>query len=881
MDLQAESQIRETLRRLDSDSERGLPQRVVRERLRGRKSRSTHPFIAQASHLLRPIRSPMAIVQFTAGLTLAVAGLYAEAGAVAIVMAINVVARSWCHRVFSRSRSTVCGSASVIRDGRLTVVPASVLVPGDVVRLRVGDIVPADGRIIEAIDLTVEQVSVMGQRTPVRKWALELDDPSRRVEERPSAVFAGSEVISGHGTFVVCGSAGDAPPARLSTHAVVGKLRSLELYLAAMAGTSSLICLAMGWLRNYGTDQSLAAVASVVVASGVPVPALVSVAFALGARQMARAGVSVRDVSKVEELAGVTAICTDEAPSVWHPQTVVSTLWSDRTTLMRRSQGYAMRVEPSPTRNRSVSPLRGIVLLFDILCLCDDSVSPPERTGASGQADPQGEVFLDAARLAGIDVGARRRRLPRLAETRSSARAEVKTTLHRAGNATWQCLSRGPLEAVLRCCSHEVRGGTVVPLTEERTAAIVETARRLAGATGTVTAGATRTWQRPSPGDAPTRHKSPTIFVGFAVLSPSNQSDSPVLLAKCREAGIKVVTLSDESDDGALSNDATPEVFSAAALDALDDVSLDACVERVDTVRGATRAHWDLLIGTLRRSGHTVLTHRTAKTHGPRSDVAYLPVQANHCEPGGVYQAADLVLLKGGLSTLLPAIAEARRCAANASHGIRFLLAGVVGATLAIVIAMPTGLTVPFAPVHLLLLSFTMALLPTIALACAPAASGPMKSPPARFRGNVLSRGIGAHALWMGAFAAAVTVCALHAGLAEGGDQYGRTMAVVAFAAFQCGHALSLLKPGPVVRGRSGTESLTALLLVALGLVLTFIAVYARPLATAAALSQLSARDAFVCAATAALMPALVRSIITRLGETHLNTASSGERGPR
>lgn len=89
MDLQAEGQIRETLRGLESDSERGLPQRVVRERLRVRRYRSTHPLIIRASHLLRPMRSPMAIVQLTAGLTLTVAGLYAEAGTIAIVMAVS------------------------------------------------------------------------------------------------------------------------------------------------------------------------------------------------------------------------------------------------------------------------------------------------------------------------------------------------------------------------------------------------------------------------------------------------------------------------------------------------------------------------------------------------------------------------------------------------------------------------------------------------------------------------------------------------------------------------------------------------------------------------------------------------------------------------
>ncbi|WP_199512097.1 cation-translocating P-type ATPase [Nucisporomicrobium flavum] len=818
----------------------------------GPNSLPAHPRVPVWRRVLAQLRDPLIIVLLVAIALTVATGDWTDAAVIALVIVVNtgvgVVQEVKADQAITALATMTAPEARVLRDGEQRLVPAADVVAGDLLVLAEGDIVPADATVVEAAALLVDESALTGESVPVDKAA------AGDGRDTADQVSSGTVVVRGRARAVVTATGTASAMGRIAGLMATGSgLTPLQRRLVgvgrALAVAAVVLCtvvLALGLARGESLELMVVTAISLVVAA-VPesLPAVVTLALALGARRMAARHALIRRLPAVETLGSVTVIATDKTGTLTEGRMVARRLWTPAGEAEIDGHGYA----PHGTVHRdgqqvTAGAAADLDELLTAAALCTDAtLRAPDEPGADWTAigDPTEAALLAAAGRLGLDPAALELSLPRIGELPFDSVRKRMTTVHRLPGGGTRIICKGAPEVLLHSGYLADPDDAVLAAT---------TAADTLAADGYRVLAVTRADHdsAPAPGD----WERGLRLLGLIGIRDPARPSAAATIAACRSAGITPVLIT--GDHPATARAVAAEVGIIASDGDVVDCREPADTERMRHARVFARATPEQkvdIVTARREAGDIVAMTGDGVNDGPALRRADIGVAMGLRGTEVARQAADLVLADDELATVVAAAEEGRRVYANIR---RFLLYGLSGgaAEIAVMLAGPfLGLPLVLLPAQILWVNLLTHGLPGVALGSEPAPPDVMGRPPRPPAESVLGAGLWQRILRVGAVIAAVTLGI--AVWAHATDRPWQSMAFFALGATQLAVALGS-------RARPGSRANPMLLVaVAAALGLQFAALYVPFLAGLLSTEPVALTDLLVICALSSLGYAAIR----------------------
>ena len=822
----------EALRRLDSSSH-GLGAAEAERRLK-----------AHGPNLLPASRPPGALLRFARQfhnvliyVLLAAASVTASLGhwvdtgvilgAVLLNAAIGFVQEGKAQRAMESVRDMLSPQAVVLRDGRRRTVDAAVLAPGDVVALQPGDKVPADLRLIKAKGLRAVEAALTGESVPVDKSG-EAAAPDAALGEQASMAFAGTSIAAGQATGVVVATGLDTRLGHVSAllaetdtlaTPLVRRLAAMGRLLTATILAVAAATFAIGafvHLRPAG-EMFMAAVGLAVAAIPEGLPAIITIALAIGVERMARRNAIIRRLPAVETLGSVTVICSDKTGTLTRNELTVRAIVAATASYEVTGTGYAPHGRIACLGAGDADPALPAMLLA--VSLCNDAELREDGGEWRLVGDPTEGALLSAAIKGGLNPLSEAVAHPRLDEIPFDAAHRFMATLNRDGSAGVIFLKGAP-EAVLAVASRELAAAGPRPIDRDfwhhAVAAAASAGHRVLAVASKHAAFAKH---HLAPDDA---RDGFTMLGLFAMIDPPRE-EAIAAVADCRRAGIQVKMITGDHVATATAIGRELGIDGTGALtghhiDRLDDAALGAAVDGTAVFARTDPAHKLRLVKALQARGHVVAMTGDGVNDAPALKRADVGVAMGLKGTEAAKEASVMVLADDNFATIAHAVREGRAVYDNLRKTLMFLLPTDLGEALLVVTAVLLGAALPVSPVQILWVNLVTSVTLSLALVFEPAEDDVMRRPP-RPPGEPLLSGL---VLWriafIGTLMLALTFWLFHRTLDAGGSlELARTVAVnglVACEAFYLIPARFIFASGVSLRALKGSGP--ALLTIAL-----------------------------------------------------------------
>jgi Ca2+-transporting ATPase len=721
--------------------------------------------------VLAQLNNFVIILLIIASIISAVLGDYVEAGAIMLIVVLNailgVVQESRAEQALAALRKMAAPEAQVLRDGHRRGIPASQLVPGDVVLLEAGNYIPADLRLVEAVNLRIEEAALTGESVPVQKNAgliLEAESP---LGDRKNVVFMGTVVSYGRGRGVVANTGMQTQLGQIADMLQTSETEGTPLQerlnqLGKLLGWGALaICLvvfALGMLRSglltegLSESVSIALVDSFMIAvslaiAAVPegLPAVVTISLALGMREMVRRNALIRKLASVETLGSATVICSDKTGTLTQNVMTVTNLFVDGKFIDVTGSGYAplgdFRLDGTPI---DVSQYPGITSTLWVGVLNNDAQL--EHVDEAGKStfriigDPTEGALLVAAMKAGIVQEELNTAYPRQQEIPFDSVRKRMVTIH-AINApqpldsspfydnTYQRMHavavKGAPDEVLRLCTqYQTLDDHTRPLDDETCQAILAANDSMTRSALRVLGFAYRILPEVHDEFGHTDLENNLIFVGLmGMIDPARPEVRPAL-EKARQAGIRTMMITGDYPNTAraIAESITllrpgHKVLSGAELNQIDDQSLKQEVIVTDVFARVSPEHKMRIVDALRANDEVVAMTGDGVNDAPAIKRADIGIAMGITGTDVAKETADMVLTDDNYVSIVDAVEQGRVIYANIRKFVFFLLSSNVAEIMIIFLATLTGLPMPLTAIQILWLNLLTDGAPALALA--------------------------------------------------------------------------------------------------------------------------------------------------------------------
>ena len=785
----------------------------------------------------------LAVAAVSAAIAYSAAKFPKDALAIVLIVGLNALLgylqESQAQKALQALRSMAQPLVQVRRDGEWRRLPSEELVAGDLIRLEAGDRVPADGRLLEAVDLGLREAALTGEAELVFKRAALVLEAGTPVLERLNCLFQGTEVARGRGVAVVTATGMGTELGQIADliNNAGGESTPLQQRLDGLATVlvgSALALVAVvvlgGWLLGQSPLNLLEVALSMAVAI-VPegLPAVITVTLAIGTQRMVKRAALIRRLPAVEALGSVTVICSDKTGTLTQNRQVVQELRCGSEAIVVDGLGYnptgsfratslALPEGLAPHNAPGIAP--GIApggrdLLLSAGLLCSDAEL---RQEADGQwdvlGDPTEGALVVVAAKAGLDGFALRNRYRREAEIPFSSERQLMAVwlndpegslqaplgAAAAGSATL-LISKGAPEVILAGCDRWLAGAGVRPLREPERQWWQDQARQLAGAGLRVLAFACT--PHPAGPDHPLEQQ---VLVGLMAQLDPARPEVPVAVARCREAGIRPVMITGDhpltaqaigTGIGLVAEGA--DVVLGRELERLDDAALRDVVSRCSLYARVAPEQKLRIVRALQANGQVVAMTGDGVNDAPALKQAHIGVAMGITGTEVSKEAADMVLLDDNFATIVNAVEEGRLVYANIRRFVKYILGSNVGELITIAAAPLLGLVgVPLTPLQILWMNLVTDGVPALALALEPGETDLMRRAPAQPGESIFARGVGAYILRVGVVFALFTI-ALMLYASQVGAPW-KTMVFTTLCLAQMGHALAARSERPLVQ---------------------------------------------------------------------------------
>ncbi|MBI4304314.1 MAG: calcium-transporting P-type ATPase, PMR1-type [Chloroflexi bacterium] len=728
--------------------------------------------------LLEQFKNFLIIILLIAVLLSAILGEVADAIVIFVIVLfaaiLGFIQEYRAERAMEALKRMASPTATVFRDGEEIEIAARDLVPGDIILLRTGDHTPADARLIEAVNLKLEEAPLTGESQPVEK-VIEPILEDAGVGDRKNMVYMGTAAVYGRGMAVVTGTGMNTEFGKIATmlQEVEEEKTPLQVNLDQMgkiiaiaALSLTFILAAVGVFRGHTIlEMFIWGVSLAVAAVPEALPAVVTISLAMGVQRMVKRHALVRKLPAVETLGSTTVICSDKTGTLTQDQMTVKRVYTNGKLFDVSGVGY----EPKGGFSFGSQPYEAqkdshLMTFLRIGALCNDAHLARTDNRWEIKGDPTEGALVVVAAKAGIEHEAERAKYPRVSEIPFSSETKMMATVHRmpAGTVAY---AKGAPEVIVSRSRYIYQDGKSQELTVSKREELLSLAQTLASEGLRVLGLAHKPISRQ---DEPADQE--LVFTGLVGMIDPPRQEVKEAIKVCEEAGIKSIMITGDHKLTAMAVARElgllkkGRALSGAEFDALSNEEFEKMVEEIEVYARVSPAHKLRVVEVLTKKGHVVAMTGDGVNDAPALKKADIGVAMGITGTDVSKEAADMILTDDNFASIVAAVEEGRGIFDNVKKYLMFLLSANLSEILIMGVAIlfggfiGTGGALPLIAIQILWVNLATDGLPAIALAADPAAPDIMKRKPRPRGQGIFSRSVVMLMLIGGAWIAAVSI---------------------------------------------------------------------------------------------------------------------------
>lgn len=719
---------------------------------------------------------------------------YTDAIVILIIVVINAILgftqEYRAEKAMAALKKMAVPHVHVRRDGHLVEIRAQELVPGDIVLLEAGNSIPADGNIIESINLRLQESVLTGESEAVEKNDKVIANENAALGDQRNRAFMGTIVTYGRGTMVVTDTGMNTELGKIADMIQsVGdeqtplqrRLDELGKGLAIAAAAIVAVVFLLGILRGESARVMFMTAISMAVAA-VPegLPAVVTIALAMGAQRMLSRNALIRKLPAVETLGSVTVICSDKTGTLTENRMTVTMLdvAGNRLDVTETWKALSAQVTPQDVLNPLLVENSAVGLLLMSGTLCNDAlleVNSEVEGSFTAVGDPTEGALVVAAARAGLWKQELEKALPRVAELPFDSDRKRMTTIHAIHSAElpatikdiWQkspfpsettfvAFTKGSVDGLLEISDRVWVNGKIEVLNDAWKLRIQDANNDLAQKGMRVLGVAFNQRTNPKLDDPNQPLEQGLVFIGMSAMIDPARPEVKASVEKAHTAGIRTLMITGDHPLTAvyiareLGITANDKVITGAELAKMDLETLKNRVDEVTVFARVSPEHKLKIVQALQEKGHIVAMTGDGVNDAPALKKADIGVAMGITGTDVSKEAADMVLLDDNFTTIVAAVEEGRRIYDNIRKFIKYTMTSNFGEIIVMLVGPFVGLGLPLLPLQILWVNLVTDGLPGLALTMEPAERNTMQRKPHNPQENIFGRGMGWSILWIG-----------------------------------------------------------------------------------------------------------------------------------
>lgn len=686
----------------------------------------------------------------------------------------------------------------VLRDGVIKEVLTRELVPGDIIILETGAVIPADLRLTEAVNLKIQESALTGESVPVEKITAPLHGEDIALGDRVNMAFSSGMVTYGRGRGVVIstgmmtevGKIANLLQETVDTETPMS--RRLE-QLGKVLGTAALIICAVIFIVGvlYGNsimNMFMTAVSLAVAAIPEGLPAVSTVVLAIGVQRMVKRNAIIRTLPSVETLGSATVICSDKTGTLTqNKMTVVEVYVNLRKDIINRSA-------PATVLNAEEKRL----LAISVLC-ADAQIRASEDGKFEFTGDPTETALLDFGILYGMHKNEIEKQFPRIAEIPFDSERKRMTTVNRMSEEKTRINVKGGLDEVLSVCDKIIVHGNIRPISKDDVEEIRNANESMANSALRVLAMAYRDLSEAPQNVQIGELENGLIFIGLLGMIDPARPEVIDAVAKCNTAGIRPVMITGDHKSTAMAIAKEVGIYkegdfaiTGAELEKLSEAEFVESVSKYSVYARVAPEHKVRIVKAWQSHDEVVAMTGDGVNDAPALKQADIGAAMGIVGTDVAKGAADMVLTDDNFATIVSAVEEGRRIYDNILKAIQFLLSTNIGEIFLLLVTSVFNLGTPLLPIHILWVNLVTDSLPALALSIDPAEENIMSRKPRNSKKGFMTNGMIWRVMYQGIMIGAIPLAAFLIGLREQGLVLGQTMAFATLMFAQLVHVRNL-----------------------------------------------------------------------------------------
>ena len=778
---------------ISSQAEKILAEKGENVLEEGKRKSTLQVFLEQFCDLL-------VVILIIAALISMVSGNVESTVVILAVIILNAILGTVQHAKAEKSldslKSLSSPNAKVLRDGQKVEIPSSKVVPGDILYLEAGDLVVADGRILENYSLQVNESSLTGESTNVDKSDGTLHSDCA-LADRANMVYSSGLVTYGRAVVLVTATGMDTEIGKIAALMNATKEKktplqvSLDQFGSRLAMAIMVICALVFLLSLYRKmpvlDSLMFAVALAVAAIPEALSSIVTIVQAMGTQKMAKEHAIIKELKAVESLGCVSVICSDKTGTLTQNKMTVQNIYTN---------GQTITIDQLNLKNQLHR-----YLLYDAILTNDSSI-----VDGKGIGDPTEFALVEMGRKATVDENLLRELMPRLEEIPFDSDRKLMSTKYELHDVP-TVLTKGALDVLLdRTVKIRMEEG-IRDITREDREAILQKNLEFSQEGLRVLAFGYK--EVPEDYILSLDNEKDFIFLGLISMMDPPREESKAAVADAKRAGIKPVMITGDHKITATAIAKQIGIFedgdmamTGRELDAMPEEELDRKITDISVYARVSPENKIRIVDAWQRRGSITAMTGDGVNDAPALKKADIGVAMGITGTEVSKDAAAMILTDDNFATIIKAVANGRNVSRNIKNAIKFLLSGNMAGILSVLYTSLAALPVPFAPVHLLFINLLTDSLPAIAIGMEPAEKDLLSEAPRNPKTGILTKDFMTTILTQGGIIAVCTMIAFHAGLRTGSAATASTMAFATltlarlFHGFNCRSKHNIFKLG-------------------------------------------------------------------------------------